>query len=47
MTRLARLLMNARLPELLRDRALVALIDSGDAGVGLLLKQAPLDNALK
>jgi HEAT repeat protein len=40
MTRLARLLMNARLPELLRDRALVALIDSGDAGVGLLLKQA-------
>lgn len=40
MARLAQLLMNDRLPALLRDQALVALVDSGESGVGLLFKRA-------
>jgi HEAT repeat protein len=40
MARLAQLLMNPRVPVLMRDRALEALVDSGEASVRLLLKQA-------
>lgn len=40
LARLAQLLMNPRLPLLLRDRALHALIDSGEAGVGAFFKKA-------
>lgn len=40
MKRLAQLLMNVGLPTLLRDRALAALVSSGEAGVGLLFQRA-------
>jgi HEAT repeat protein len=40
MARLAQLLMNPRVPALMRDRALEALVDSGEASVRILLKQA-------
>lgn len=39
MTRLAQLLMNPKLPELLRNRALQALVDSGEEAVGSFLRQ--------
>jgi HEAT repeat protein/energy-coupling factor transporter ATP-binding protein EcfA2 len=40
MKRLAQLFMNPRMPQLFRERALVALVESGDATVGLLFKTA-------
>jgi HEAT repeat protein/energy-coupling factor transporter ATP-binding protein EcfA2 len=40
MARLAQLLMKERWPALLRNRALVALVESGEAGVGPLFKKA-------
>lgn len=39
MKRLTQLLANSRAPALLRDRALMALVESGEAGVGLLFKR--------
>jgi len=40
MKRLAQLFMNPRMPQLFRERALVALAESGEATVGLLFKTA-------
>ncbi len=40
LARLAQLFLNARLPALLRERCLTALVNSQEAGVGLLFKQA-------
>jgi HEAT repeat protein/energy-coupling factor transporter ATP-binding protein EcfA2 len=40
MKRLAQLLMNPRMPQLFRDRALAALVESRQAAVGLLFKTA-------
>jgi HEAT repeat protein len=40
LTRLAQLFLNPRLPEPFRQRCLAALVDSGEAGMALLFKQA-------
>ncbi len=49
LTRLAQLFLNPRIPELFRERCLVALVQSREAGVRLLFKQAASnpDDALR